>query len=58
MACEAAVAAELEKLLAECPDVEEHVTEDQETARALNLPRSTVHARQKKALELLKLDLT
>ena len=32
---EAAVAAELEKLLAECPDVEEHVTEDQETARAL-----------------------
>ena len=30
----------------------------EETARALNLPRSTVHARQKKALELLKLDLT
>ena len=30
----------------------------EETARALHLPRSTVHARQKKALELLKLDLT
>ena len=30
----------------------------EETARALNLPRSTVHARQKKALELLKPDLT
>ena len=32
---EAAVAAELEKLLAECPDVEEHTAEDQETAQAL-----------------------
>ena len=32
---ESAVEAELEKLLAECPDVEEPVTEDQETARAL-----------------------
>ena len=32
---EAAVAAELEKLLTECPDVEEHTAEDQETAQAL-----------------------
>ena len=29
------MAAELEKLLTECPDVEEHTAEDQETAQAL-----------------------